>query len=163
MLPWKIPQPEKSGFHDLDMLVLAVGMKPPQDTKKLQEMLGLQLQPGRILPGSPSQAPAGGCRHTGNFLRRLCRGAQGYQGIGDPGFRRRRPGHPPDAPGEISLGTRSRRKLIARTCKSCGKCAEVCPYSAISVDAKTQDRCLGQSGSLRRMRDLRRRVPVRVD
>jgi heterodisulfide reductase subunit A len=32
-------------FHDLDMLVLAVGVKPAGSTRKLQEMLGLQLTP----------------------------------------------------------------------------------------------------------------------
>jgi heterodisulfide reductase subunit A len=31
----------KISFHDLDMLVLAVGMKPSKTTKKLQEMFGL--------------------------------------------------------------------------------------------------------------------------
>src|SRR5208337_2612627 len=33
----------KIAFHDLDMLVLAVRMKPRKTTKELQEMFGLQL------------------------------------------------------------------------------------------------------------------------
>ena len=33
----------KLEFHNLDMLVLALGIKPSSGTRKLQEMLGLQL------------------------------------------------------------------------------------------------------------------------
>ncbi len=48
----------KLGFHDLDMLVLAIGIQPAPGTQRLQEMLGLQLTPdGFFLEAHPKLQP----------------------------------------------------------------------------------------------------------
>jgi heterodisulfide reductase subunit A len=48
----------KIEFFDLDMLVLAVGMKPSNSTRMIQEMLGLQLtSDGFFLEAHPKLQP----------------------------------------------------------------------------------------------------------
>ena len=60
---------------------------------------GASADPGRVLPGGPSEAPARGCGDARDFLRRLRRGPQGHQGERHPGLSRGGQGHPPDAQG----------------------------------------------------------------
>jgi heterodisulfide reductase subunit A len=122
-------------FYDLDMLVLAVGVKPAASTRKLQEMLGLQLTPdGFFLEAHPKLQPVDAA--TRGVFYAGC--AEGPKDIKESvtqasaaAARAIRLMHD----GEI-LTEPITSRVIVELCKSCGKCAEVCPYNAISVDVK---------------------------
>jgi len=120
---------------ELDMLVLAIGVKPASATQKLQEMLGLQLTPdGFFLEAHPKLQPVDAA--TRGIFYAGC--AEGPKDIKESvtqasaaAARAIRLMHK----GEITTEPIT-SEVIAEQCKSCGKCAEVCPYNAISVDVK---------------------------
>ena len=120
---------------DLDMLVLAVGIKPASSTRKLQEMLGLQLSPdGFFLEAHPKLQPVDAA--TRGFFYAGC--AEGPKDIKESvtqasaaAARAIRLMHEGKITSEPITS-----EVISEHCKSCGKCAEVCPYNAITVDVK---------------------------
>lgn len=122
-------------FHDLDMLVLAIGVEPPQSTQRLQEMLGLQLtSDGFFLEAHPKLQPVDAA--TRGVFYAGC--AEGPKDIKESvtqasaaAVRAIRLMHK----GEISSEPITSEVIVER-CKSCGRCAEVCPYNAITVDVK---------------------------
>jgi heterodisulfide reductase subunit A len=122
-------------FHDLDMLVLAIGVQPARSTRKLQEMLGLQLTPdGFFLEAHPKLQPVDAA--TRGIFYAGC--AEGPKDIKESvtqasasAARAIRLMHR----GEI-LTEPITSEVLPELCKSCGKCAEVCPYGAITVDVK---------------------------
>jgi heterodisulfide reductase subunit A2 len=125
----------KIEIHDLDMLVLAVGMKPSSSTRKIQEMLGLQLtSDGFYLEAHPKLQPVDAA--TRGIFYAGC--AEGPKDIKESvtqasaaAARAIRIMHR----GEI-LTEPITSEVLTEHCKSCGKCAEVCPYNAITVDVK---------------------------
>jgi heterodisulfide reductase subunit A len=122
-------------IHHLDMLVLALGIKPAPSTQRLQEMLGLQLtQDGFFLEAHPKLLPVDAA--TRGVFYAGC--AEGPKDIKESvtqasaaAARAIRLMHK----GEITSEPIT-SEVIAEHCKSCGKCAEVCPYNAITVDTK---------------------------
>lgn len=122
-------------FHDLDMLVLAIGMKPSKTVRKLQEMLGLQLtSDGFFLEAHPKLQPVDAA--TRGFFYAGC--AEGPKDIKESvtqasaaAARAIRLMHK----GEI-LTEPITSEVIPEHCKACGRCAEVCPYNAVTVDTK---------------------------
>ncbi|SHJ39583.1 CoB--CoM heterodisulfide reductase subunit A [Desulfatibacillum alkenivorans DSM 16219] len=125
----------KLEIHDLDMLVLAVGLEPAPSTQRLQEMLGLQLTPdGFYLEAHPKLQPVDAA--TRGVFYAGC--AEGPKDIKESvtqasaaAARAIRIMHK----GEITTEPIT-SEVIIEHCKACGKCAEVCPYNAISVDPK---------------------------
>lgn len=125
----------KLEIHSLDMLVLAVGLKPSPDTQRLQEMLGLQLTPdGFYLEAHPKLLPVDAA--TRGVFYAGC--AEGPKDIKESvtqasaaAARAIRLMHK----GEISSEPIT-SEVITEHCKACGKCADVCPYNAITVDVK---------------------------
>ena len=125
----------KLEFYDLDMLVLALGIKPAKSTHRLQEMLGLQLtSDGFFLEAHPKLQPVdaatrgifyAGCAESPKDIKDSVTQASAASA------RAIRLMHK----GEISSEPIT-SEVIADQCKSCGKCVEVCPYNAISVDTK---------------------------
>ncbi len=121
--------------HQLDMLVLALGIKPASSTQRLQEMLGLQLTPdGFFLEAHPKLQPVDAA--TRGVFYAGC--AEGPKDIKESVTQ---------ASAAVARAIRLMHKgeittepitsvVVAEACKSCGKCAEVCPYNAISVDVK---------------------------
>ena len=125
----------KISFHDLDMLVLAVGMKPSKTTKKLQEMFGLQLSPdGFFLEAHPKLQPVDAAT-KGIFFAGCAEGPKDIKESVTQGSaaaaRVVRLLHS----GEM-LSDPITAEVIQEQCKICGRCAEVCPYGAISLDVK---------------------------
>lgn len=125
----------KIAFHELDMLVLAVGVKPSRTTKQLQEMLGLQLSPdGFFLEAHPKLQPVDAATR-GVFFAGCSEGPKDIKDSVTQGSaaaaRVIRLLHS----GEI-LSDPVNAEVIPEKCKICGKCAEVCPYGAITVDVK---------------------------
>jgi len=125
----------KLEIYNLEMLVLALGIKPASSTQKLQEMLGLQLTPdGFFLEAHPKLQPVDAA--TRGVFYAGC--AEGPKDIKESvtqasaaAARAIRLMHE----GEITTEPIT-SEVIPEHCKSCGKCAEVCPYNAITVDVK---------------------------
>lgn len=125
----------KLEFHDLDMLVLALGVRPAKSTQKLQEMIGLQLtSDGFFLEAHPKLLPVdaatrgifyAGCAESPKDIKESV--TQGSAAAG----RAIRLMHT----GTITTEPIT-SEIITEHCKACGKCAEVCPYNAITVDVK---------------------------
>ena len=125
----------KIEIHDLDMLVLAVGMKPSPTTQKLQEMLSLQLtSDGFYLEAHPKLQPVDAATR-GIFFAGCAEGPKDIKEsvtqASAAAARAIRLMHR----GEI-LTEPITSEVMTEHCKSCGKCAEVCPYNAITVDVK---------------------------
>jgi len=125
----------KIEFHELDMLVLAIGLKPGKNNQKLQEMLGLQLTPdGFFLEAHPKLQPVdaatrgifyAGCTEGPKDIKESVTQASAATA------RATRLMHK----GEI-LTEPITSEIIPENCKICGICADVCPYNAITVDKK---------------------------
>jgi heterodisulfide reductase subunit A len=117
------------------MLVLALGIKPAASTQRLQEMLGLQLTPdGFFLEAHPKLQPVDAA--TRGVFYAGC--AEGPKDIKESVTQ---------ASAAVARAIRLMHKgeittepitsmVVEEHCKSCGKCAEVCPYNAIKVDVK---------------------------
>jgi heterodisulfide reductase subunit A len=121
--------------HDFDMLVLAVGMKPSSSTRRLQEMLGLQLtSDGFFLEAHPKLQPVDAATR-GVFYAGCAEGPKDIKDSVTQGtaaaMRAIRLMHK----GEV-LTEPITAEIVEELCKACGKCAEVCPYNAITVDVK---------------------------
>ncbi len=122
-------------FFDLDMLVLAVGMEPSAGTQKLQELLGLQLtSDGFYLEAHPKLQPVDAA--TRGIFFAGC--AEGPKDIKESVTQA-------SAAAVRAIRLMQAEQITAEAitseidpdlCKACGKCAEVCPYNAITVDPK---------------------------
>lgn len=125
----------KIEYHELDMLVLAIGVKPSTGASRLQEMLGLQLTTdGFFLEAHPKLQPVDAA--TRGIFYAGC--AEGPKDIKESvtqasaaAARAIRLMHK----GEI-LTEPITSEVLTEHCKACGRCAEVCPYNAITVDVK---------------------------
>ena len=125
----------KLEYHNLDMLVLAVGVGPAESTQRLQEMLGLQLTPdGFFLEAHPKLQPVdaatrgvfyAGCAEAPKDIKETVTQASAASA------RAIRLMHQ----GKI-LTEPITSEVIEDKCKICGRCADVCPYNAISVDVE---------------------------
>ena len=125
----------KIEFYDLDMLVLALGIEPSSGTQKLQEMLGLQLtSDGFYLEAHPKLLPVdaatrgvfyAGCAESPKDIKESV--TQG-SAVAARAIRLMHKGEIVSEP--ITA------EVITERCTSCGMCAEVCPYNAITVDKK---------------------------
>jgi len=127
----------KIEYHDLDMLVLALGIKPSAGTQKLQEMLGLQLTPdGFYLEAHPKLQPVDSATR-GIFFAGCAEGPKDIKESVTQGSaaaaRAIRLMH-----NGMILSEPITSEVIEEHCKACGKCAEVCPYNAITVDVKNK-------------------------
>ncbi len=122
-------------YYVLDMMVLAIGVQPSATTQKLQEMFGLQLNPdGFFLEAHPKLQPVdaatrgvfyAGCAEGPKDIKESVTQASAAAARAIRLMHR----------GEI-LTEPITSEVDAERCKACGKCAEVCPYNAITVDPK---------------------------
>jgi len=123
--------------HRAEMVVLAVGLEPPQDMKAIQEMLALQTtSDGFYLEAHPKLQPVDAA--TRGIFFAGC--AEGPKDIKDSvtqasaasarAMRLMNPGLL-----TVEAITASVDKDL---CNSCGLCAKVCPYRAIRVDTKAK-------------------------
>jgi len=125
----------KVEIFSLDMLVLALGVKPASGVQKLQEMLGLQLTPdGFFLEAHPKLQPVdaatrgifyAGCAESPKDIKESVTQASAAAARAIGLMHR----------GEIVTEPIT-SEVVEEHCKSCGKCVEVCPYHAIQVDVK---------------------------
>jgi len=125
----------KVEIHDLDMLVLSQGIQPAPSTQRLQESLGLQLtSDGFYLEAHPKLLPVDAATR-GIFFAGCAEGPKDIKESVTQGSAA--------AARAIRLmhkGSITTEPIISQVdpelCKFCGKCAEVCPYNAISIDTK---------------------------
>jgi len=124
-------------FYDLDMLVLSIGIRPPKNTKKLKEMLGLQLtQDGFFLEAHPKLLPVDAATR-GIFFAGCAEGPKDIKESVTQGSaaaaRAIRIMHKGEIFTEPIIS-----EVIEEHCTACGRCARVCPYNAITVDVKNK-------------------------
>ncbi len=121
--------------HEVEMVVLAVGVKPPGDMGKIQEMLALQKSAdGFYLDAHPKLQPVDSAIR-GVFF---CGCAEGPKDIKDSVTQASAA-----AARAIRLMNPGKLKVEAITaevdpqkCTFCGLCQKVCPYNAITVDKR---------------------------
>ena len=123
--------------HRAEMVVLAVGVKPPEDIKVVQEMLALQKNAdGFYLEAHPKLQPVDSA--TRGIFFAGC--AEGPKDIKDSvtqasaaAARAMRLMNPKHLTVEAITA-----EVIPDRCTSCGICAKVCPFGAISVDTRAK-------------------------
>ena len=123
--------------HRSDMVILSVGMEPPQDMKDIQEMLALQkTADGFYLEAHPKLQPVDSASR-GIFFAGC---AEGPKDIKDSVTQA-------SAAAGRAMRLMNPEELFVEAitaevdevlCNACGLCAKVCPYHAIVVDAKTK-------------------------
>jgi heterodisulfide reductase subunit A len=123
--------------HRAEMVVLAVGVKPPQDMKTIQEMLALQKNSdGFYLEAHPKLQPVDSA--TRGIFFAGC--AEGPKDIKDAVTQ---------ASAAVARAVRLMNpkrlrveaitaEVVAEDCTSCGICAKVCPFRAITVDTRAK-------------------------
>ena len=121
--------------HHLDMLVLALGVKPARSTQRLQELLGLQLtSDGFFLEAHPKLQPVDAATR-GVFFAGCAEGPKDIKESVTQGSAAAARAIRLMHKGEISSEPIT-SYVIEENYTFCGKCAEVCPYNAIIVDTK---------------------------
>jgi len=123
--------------HRAEMVVLAVGLKPPEDMKVVQEMLALQKNSdGFYLEAHPKLQPVDSASR-GIFFAGCAEGPKDIkESVTQASAAAAR---------AIRLMNPKHLKVEAITaevdpaaCNSCGRCATVCPYGAITVDRRAK-------------------------
>jgi len=127
----------KLDTHRAEMVVLAVGLEPPSDMKTIQEMLALQTtSDGFYLEAHPKLQPVDSA--TRGIFFAGC--AEGPKDIKDSVTQAS--AAVARAMRLMNPGTLTVEAITAEVdpelCTSCGVCAKVCPYHAISVDTKAK-------------------------
>ena len=123
--------------HEFEMVVLSVGVAPRSETADIQKALTLSKSPGGFLMEShyqlsPIDAPTGGI-----FLAGCCEAPKDIKNsvIQASGAAAR-------AERLLSQGKVKVEAITSMVdpelCTSCGICADVCPYGAITVDRKAK-------------------------
>ncbi len=123
--------------HRAEMVVLAVGVKPPKDMKVVQEMLALQKNSdGFYLEAHPKLQPVDSA--TRGIFFAGC--AEGPKDIKDAvtqasaaAARAIRLMNPKQLRVEAITA-----EVVSNECTSCGICAKVCPFGAITVDTRAK-------------------------
>jgi len=123
--------------HRAEMVVLAVGVKPPKDMKVIQEMLALQKNSdGFYLEAHPKLQPVDSA--TRGIFFAGC--AEGPKDIKDAvtqasaaAARAIRLMNPKQLRVEAITA-----EVVPGECTSCGICARVCPFGAITVDTRAK-------------------------
>src|SRR5512146_2179826 len=119
--------------HRAEMVVLAVGVKPPREMKIIQEMLALQKNSdGFYLEAHPKLQPVDSA--TRGIFFAGC--AEGPKDIKDTvtqaaAARAIRLMNPKYLRVEAITA-----EVVPNECTSCGICAKVCPFGAIAVDTR---------------------------
>ncbi len=127
----------KLDTHRAEMVVLAVGLEPTSDMKVIQEMLALQTtSDGFYLEAHPKLQPVDSA--TRGIFFAGC--AEGPKDIKDSVTQAS--AAVARAMRLMNPGTLTVEAITAAVdpelCTSCGVCAKVCPYNAITVDTKAK-------------------------
>jgi len=116
--------------HELDMLVLSVGVDPPRDLKKISKLLTLsKTSDGFFMESHPKLRPVD-APTKGVFFCGMCESPKDIkETVCQAGAAASRAGSLLNA-GQIHIEAVTSR-IDAVACKKCGLCAPICPYGAI--------------------------------
>ena len=119
--------------HRLELVVLAQGLVPSADMNRIQEMLSLQkTSDGFYLEAHPKLQPVDSASR-GIFFAGTAEGPKDIKEAVTQASASAARAARIMAPGKINVEAITSRVDPAK-CTSCGICAKVCPYSAITVD-----------------------------
>ncbi len=123
--------------HHVEMVVLSLGLVPSEDMDKIQEMLALQkTSDGFYLEAHPKLQPVDSASR-GIFFAGTAEGPKDIKdAVTQASAAAARAGRIM-SPGKIMVEALTSRVDESR-CTSCGICAKVCPYNAITVDTKNK-------------------------
>lgn len=123
--------------HRAEMVILSVGMEPPKDMKAIQEMLSLQkTADGFYLEAHPKLQPVDSASR-GIFFAGCAEGPKDIKESVTQATAAAARAMRLMNPGELSVEAIT-AEVEDSLCNSCGLCAKVCPYHAISVDSKAK-------------------------
>jgi heterodisulfide reductase subunit A len=121
--------------HRAEMVVLAVGMHPPEEMKLIQEMLALQKSPdGFYLEAHPKLQPVDSATR-GIFFAGCAEGPKDIKESVTQASAAAARAMRLMTPGKLKVEANT-AEVDPETCTMCGICAKVCPYQAISVTPK---------------------------
>ena len=123
--------------HQVGMVVLSQGLVPSEDMKKIQEMLALQrTSDGFYLEAHPKLQPVDSAS-KGIFFAGTAEGPKDIKDAVTQASAAAARAARLMAPGKISVEAITPR-VDEEQCTSCGICAKVCPFHAITVDKENK-------------------------
>ncbi|MCX7981461.1 MAG: hydrogenase iron-sulfur subunit [Syntrophales bacterium] len=123
--------------HVAELVVLSIGLEPPEDIKVLQEMLALQRNAdGFYLEAHPKLQPVDSASR-GIFFAGCAEGPKDIKDSVTQASAAAARAMRLMAPGVIKVEALT-AIVDESKCTACGLCARVCPYRAIVVDPKTK-------------------------
>jgi len=123
--------------HRVDMVVLSQGLVPSKDMNKIQEMLALQkTSDGFYLEAHPKLQPVDSAS-AGIFFAGTAESPKDIKDAVTQASAAAARAARIMSPGKITVEAITSR-VDENKCTSCGICARVCPYNAITVDKKNK-------------------------
>ncbi len=123
--------------HKTDMVVLAVGVQAPEEADSLQEMLALQrTADGFFLEAHPKLQPVDSATQ-GIFFAGCAEGPKDIKETVTQASAAAARAMRLMNPGKLKVEAIT-AEVNPELCNSCGICAKVCPYGAITVDTKSK-------------------------
>jgi heterodisulfide reductase subunit A len=123
--------------HTAEMVILSVGLEPPEDIKVVQEMLALQRNAdGFFLEAHPKLQPVDSASR-GIFFAGCAEGPKDIKDSVTQASAAAARAMRLMSPGSIKVEALMAQVDESR-CNSCGLCARVCPFRAIVVDPKAK-------------------------
>ena len=117
---------------EVDMVVLAVGLEPRRDARKVIELLRLSQSPDRFfLEAHPKLRPVD-TASDGVYLAGCCQGPKDIPDTVAQAKGAAASAMIPLARGKVKTGAQV-AAVNEATCRGCGFCVEICPYSAIEL------------------------------
>jgi heterodisulfide reductase subunit A2 len=123
--------------HESDMVVLAVGVIPPEGNNKIREMLALQINSdGFYLEAHPKLLPVDSAS-KGIFFAGCAEGPKDVKESVTQASAAAARAMRLMSSGKLKVEAIS-AEVNPEKCTSCGICAKVCPYTAITVDKRNK-------------------------
>lgn len=123
--------------HRVEMVTLAVGVKPPQGIKRIQEMLALQINSdGFFLEAHPKLQPVDSATR-GIFFAGCAEGPKDIKDSVTQASAAAARAMRLLNPGKLRIEALT-AEVDQSLCTSCGICAKVCPFNAITVDVRNK-------------------------
>ncbi len=118
--------------EEADLVVLAVGLEPRKDSRRISELLRLSVSPDRFfLEAHPKLRPVDTAT-DGIFLAGCCQGPKDIPDTVAQAKGAASSAMIPLSSGKVKIGAQV-AEVNESTCRGCGYCVEICPYSAVEL------------------------------